>query len=63
MKAYVNPDLCNGTGLCVETCPEVFELNDEGLSTVKVNRVPADALQNCKEAADNCPFSAISIEE
>jgi ferredoxin len=63
MKAYVNPDLCNGTGLCVETCPEVFELNDEGLSTVKVSRVPAGDQQSCKESADNCPAGAISIEE
>ena len=63
MKIFVDSNLCKGTGLCVETCPEVFELNEEGLSTVKVSRVPAGVQQNCRESADNCPTGAISIEE
>jgi len=62
MKAKVNPDLCNGTGICEQTCPEVFELK-EGVSTVKVEEVPSDAEQNCREAAEGCPTEAISIED
>jgi ferredoxin len=63
MKAHVNPDLCSGTGLCVTTCPQVFEINDNGMSTVKVDQIPTDAQQSCKQAAENCPTEAISIEE
>ena len=63
MKARVNPDLCSGTGLCATTCPQVFELNDNGMSTVKVDQIPTDAQQSCKQAAKNCPTEAISIEE
>ena len=63
MKARVNPDLCSGTGLCATTCPQVFELNDNGMSAVKVDQIPTDAQQSCKQAAGNCPTEAISIEE
>ncbi len=63
MKIHVNPDICNGTGLCADSCPEVFELNDESVAMVKMNEVPAEFQQGCKEAADNCPMVAISIEE
>ena len=30
MKARVDPELCNGCGPCVDICPDVFELNEEG---------------------------------
>ncbi len=63
MKAHVNPNLCSGTGLCVDTCPDVFELNDKSVSMVKMEQVPAELQQECSKAAANCPTEAISIEE
>ena len=62
MQAKVNVEICNGTGLCEQTCPEVFELKG-GISSVKVDMVPSDARQSCMEAAEGCPTEAISIEE
>lgn len=62
MKAVVNQGLCSGTGLCEQTCPEVFELKG-GLSTVIVDEVPSGYEQSCRDAADGCPTEAISIEE
>ncbi len=62
MRAKVDSKMCNGTGLCEQTCPDVFELK-KGVSTVKVNEVPTEAEQNCREAADGCPTEAISIIE
>ncbi len=62
MRAKVDPNVCNGTGLCEQTCPEVFELK-KGLSTVKVNEVPTEAEQSCREAVEGCPTEAISIVE
>jgi len=63
MKARVDPNLCGGTGLCVETCSAVFEIDSEGISAVVVDKVPTEFEQSCREAADNCPTNAISIEE
>jgi ferredoxin len=62
MKVKVNADLCSGTGLCEDTCPEVFELKS-GISTVIVDQVPSEAEQRCREAMNGCPTEAISLEE
>lgn len=63
MKVYVDLDLCAGTGICVSSCPEVFELNEDGSSTVKLDEVPVELEAACMQAADNCPTGAISIEQ
>lgn len=61
MKAIVDADACTGCGLCVDACPEVFDLGDD-VATVKADPVPADAEDDCREAAESCPVDAITIE-
>ena len=62
MTAKVDPDTCTGCGLCVEICPEVFEMKDD-LAVAKPEPVPAPARETCIEAKDSCPVEAISIHE
>ena len=62
MKAIVDPDLCIACGLCVETCPEVFEMPGD-VAVTKVDQVPESVMETCREAADNCPTDAIAIQE
>ena len=62
MKATVNEDTCVGCGLCVDTCPEVFEM-DGGVAKVIADPVPAGAEDTCKEAAEACPVDAIEVTE
>jgi ferredoxin len=62
MKATVNKDLCIGCGLCVDVCPEVFEMNDDK-AQAKVNPVPTELEGGCREAAAQCPVEAITIED
>ena len=62
MEAKVDKDLCTGCDLCVDTCPEVFEMGDD-TARVKASPVPRDAEDRCREAKDACPVEAISIEE
>ena len=61
MKATVD-DTCTACGLCVDICPEVFELGDT-MAEVKGDTVPPEAEDSCREAADSCPVSAIQIQE
>jgi ferredoxin len=61
MKAVVDEDRCRGHGVCCSTCPEVFELNDDGYAEVRVSEVPAELAASVKDAAVNCPERAISL--
>jgi len=61
MKAFIDPELCTGCELCVDTCPDVFEMEDD-LAVVKVDVVPDDAEDCAQEAAESCPSEAITIE-
>ena len=61
MKALVDEAVCTGCGLCVDICPEVFDVND--IATVKVAVVPSDAEDDCRDATESCPVEAISIED
>ncbi len=62
MKARVDRDLCVGDQTCVEICPEVFEMDDD-VAVVKLNEIPDDLVDACREAAESCPVDAIIIEE
>lgn len=35
MKVWIDQDLCTGDGLCVEICPKIFYMADDGLAYVK----------------------------
>ena len=62
MKAVIDNDACTGCGLCVEECPEVFEMADD-VAAVKGDAVPAGAEDSAKSAAEDCPSEAIAIQE
>jgi len=63
MKVYVDKGCCSGSGYCVSICPEVFELKNEQISNVKMDKIPVEFRQACREAAKSCPAEAISIEQ
>jgi ferredoxin len=54
-------DTCTACGLCVDTCPEVFEMGDE-ISQVIVDEVPPEYEEAVQQAADECPVEAIIVE-
>lgn len=62
MKATIDRSGCIGCGLCVETCPEVFRMADDGLAEVYAE-VDAASAESAGDARDNCPVSVISVEE
>ena len=56
-KITVN-ESCIGCGTCAGAAPDVFEMNDEGLSSVI-----GDDVDSAKEAAESCPVEAIEVED
>ena len=60
MKVKVDAGTCIGCGACQAICDKVFEINDDGISEVKVKEVSEDLEQDVKDAIESCPVSAIS---
>lgn len=59
MKLVVDPDLCISCGLCISTCSEVFDWDDENKAKATVDTVPSDVEDTAKEAKEGCPTEAI----
>lgn len=59
MKVKVNKEQCIGCGACAALCSSVFEIDDDGLSKVILDEVPADDIESANDAIDSCPTSAI----
>jgi ferredoxin len=63
MKVVVDLKACDLHGLCVDTAPEVFEIDDNGVLHV-LEETPPDSLRGKVETAvRECPTGAIAIEE
>jgi len=56
-EVYVDQDACIGCGLCASVVPEVFRLNDDGVSEV-YDLDGADE-ERIQEAVDSCPVNCI----
>ncbi len=62
MKARVSENLCIGCGACAAIAPEIFELNDNGVSEV-INALDEENIEKAKEAEESCPTNAITVNE
>ncbi len=64
MKVKVDENLCIGCQACVETCPDIFKMEDDIAVAYQNNDpVPADMEDCAKNGAEICPVDAIPIEE
>jgi ferredoxin len=63
MKAIVDTDRCEGNAVCMATAPELFDLDDEDQSYVRLDEVPSSMEAAARRAAELCPRMAITLEE
>ena len=61
-RVHVDPDKCQGHNRCYSVSPDLFELDDLGMSSEAGDGiVPADLVTQARLAVDNCPEHAISL--
>ncbi len=57
-KVSVDTSTCVGCGLCEQACPEMFEVQGDGIAHVKAQTC---VIHNLKEVAEQCPVTAIKV--
>ena len=62
MRVKIDDELCESCESCVEICPEIFQMIGD-IAVTKMEEVPEELEEACREAADTCPMVAIIIEE
>jgi ferredoxin len=62
MKVSVDLDTCDGNGVCMSLCHEVFDLREDGLHLLQEE--PGAELRGVLKAAEvSCPTQAITVKE
>jgi ferredoxin len=61
-RVHVDPEKCQGHNRCYSISPELFDLDDVGISSeIGAGIVPAELIGKARLAADNCPEHAVSL--
>ena len=60
MKVTIE-DTCTACGLCVDACPEVFQMGPD-IAEVTVDEVPTELEGAVQQAADECPAEVIIVD-
>jgi ferredoxin len=63
MKVKVDKDKCISCGLCANTCPNTFIMDEDNKSKVIKQPSTKDEEVCAKEAIESCPVEAISEEK
>ena len=74
MQVWIDQDCCTGAGLCVDHCPDLFVVLEDGIGYVHVGRlvitdaaptavpVPRRHEQAVIDAVERCPGECIYLE-
>jgi ferredoxin len=64
LRVHVDPDKCQGHNRCYSVSPDLFELDDLGMSSeAGTGLVPAGLARLARLAVANCPEHAVSLTE
>lgn len=62
MKVKLDQNKCIGCGLCPTIAPDIFTMDYE-IGKAKVKKQPQTKSKQLESAVQNCPVSAISLED
>ena len=63
IKINVDYDRCDSNGVCVQLCPEVFEIRADGFLYLFMEVAPDSLGEKLRDAEAGCPTGAIALEE
>jgi ferredoxin len=63
VRVAIDPSMCLGNARCMAAAPEVFDVDDDGVSSVLDEHPGADLFDRVRLAVRSCPTGAISITE
>lgn len=61
MKIEADRNRCEGHGLCADTAPEVYELDDDAIVVVRHEVVPTELEREAEAGARVCPVAALRV--
>ncbi|GBE63924.1 hypothetical protein MFM001_03860 [Mycobacterium sp. MFM001] len=62
MKVFVDLDTCDGNGVCMSLCHEVFDVREDGLHLLQ-DEPRAELRGQVKAAEVSCPTQAITVKD
>ena len=62
LRVHVDPGRCQGHNRCYSIAPDLFELDDLGMSSeIGPGLVPAELAMAARRAEANCPERAVAV--
>lgn len=62
MDIQIDRDRCEGHGLCEDTAPEVYLLDEDAMVTLKDEVVPHELERKAEAGARACPVAALRTQ-
>jgi ferredoxin len=62
MRIAADRDRCEGHGLCADTAPEVYDLDEDAVVVLRSELVPAGLERKAEAGARVCPVAALRVE-
>jgi ferredoxin len=63
MKIVADRERCEGHGLCADTAPEVYELDDDAIVVLLHESIPPALERKAEGGARVCPVAALRVEQ
>ena len=63
MKIEVDYDLCEANAVCMDTCPQVFKVDEEDNLHILIEQPGSEHRAKVEEAIRLCPRQALSLIE
>lgn len=63
IRIEIDKKRCEGHGLCEQTAPDIFQLDDDGIAEALINPVSPELQTKASAGARVCPVAAVHLVE